>query len=132
MNFDGILDRLFEVIEERRRLRPAGSYVVQLLDGGVPSLAAKIREEAEEVIEAGGEHDPPHLAREVADLLFHTWILMAHEGVAPADVYAVLEARFGVGGLVEKGRRSSGAGGAARTADASGSSDAEPGDDDAR
>jgi len=126
MNSDGILDRLFEVIEERRRLRPEGSYVVELLDGGVPAVAAKIREEAEEVVEAGGEHDPSHLAREVADLLFHTWILMAHEGVAPADVYAVLEARFGVGGLVEKARRGSGGAGA------SDSSDVDPGDDDAR
>lgn len=116
MNSDGILARLFDVIEERRRLRPDGSYVVQLLDGGVPAIAAKIREEADEVIEAGGEHDPAHLAHEVADLLFHTWLLMAHEGVAPDDVYAVLAARFGTGGLVEKARRGTAA----------------PGDEDAR
>jgi len=90
----------------------------------VPAIAAKIREEAEEVIAAGGEHDPSHLAREVADLLFHTWILMAREGVAPADVYAVLEARFGVGGLVEKAQRGS--------SGASAGPGAEPGDDDAR
>jgi phosphoribosyl-ATP pyrophosphohydrolase len=105
MNSDGILTRLFDVIEERKRLRPDGSYVVQLLDGGVPAIAAKIREEADEVVEAGGEHDAAHLAHEVADLLFHTWLLMAHEGVAPSDVYAVLEARFGTGGLVEKAGR---------------------------
>jgi phosphoribosyl-ATP pyrophosphohydrolase len=105
MNTNCILTRLFDVIEERKRLRPDGSYVVQLLDGGVPAISAKIREEADEVIEAGGEHDPSHLAEEVADLLFHTWLLMAHEGVAPDDVYAVLEARFGTGGLVEKASR---------------------------
>ena len=108
MNHAGILERLFEVIEDRKQNRPDGSYVVQLLDGGVPAIGAKIREEAEEVVEAGAANDPAHLAREVADLIFHAWILMAREGVAPADVYAVLEARFGVGGLDEKARRNEG------------------------
>lgn len=112
MNPTGILGRLFEVIEDRKQQRPDGSYVVQLLDGGVPAIGAKIREEAEEVIEAGAENDPAHLAQEVADLLFHTWILMSREGVTPDDVYAVLEARFGVGGLDEKAQREQLGGGA--------------------
>ena len=100
-----ILDRLFAVIEDRKQQRPDGSYVVQLLDGGVPAIGAKIREEADEVVEAGAEGDAAHLAHEVADLLFHTWIMMAREGVSPGDVYAVLEDRFGTGGLVEKASR---------------------------
>ncbi len=101
-----VLDRLFDVIESRRRERPAGSYVVQLLDGGVPAIAAKLREEAEEVIEAVAAQDAPQIAREVADLIFHTWVLMAHRDVHPDQVFSVLEARFGIGGLVEKAARS--------------------------
>ncbi len=100
-----VLNRLFEVIESRRRERPDGSYVVGLLDGGLDAIAAKLREEGEEVIEAARAGDTHHLAREVADLLFHTWVLMAHGGITPDDVCRVLEERFGVGGLVEKAAR---------------------------
>jgi len=100
-----ILDRLFAVIEERRQQRPEDSYVVRLLDGGVPAIGEKVREEAEEVIDAAAHDDADHVAREVADLLFHTWVMMARSGVQPADVYAVLEQRFGVGGLEEKRSR---------------------------
>jgi phosphoribosyl-ATP pyrophosphohydrolase len=105
-----ILERLRAVIEDRARERPDDSYVVQLLDGGVPAAGAKVLEEAEEVVDAARSGDAGHLAREVADLLFHTWIVMAQGGVEPEQVYAVLEERFGVGGLEEK-RRRGGAGG---------------------
>ena len=102
-----VLDRLFDVIETRRRERPSGSYVVQLLDGGVPAIAAKVREEGEEVIEAATAQDAEQIANEVADLIFHTWVLMAHGDVPPERVYSVLEDRFGIGGLVEKAERGS-------------------------
>jgi phosphoribosyl-ATP pyrophosphohydrolase len=102
-----ILDRLFAVIQSRMRERPAGSYVVKLVDGGADAIAAKIREESEEVIEAAGL-GPERLAQEVADLLFHTWVLMAEQRVAPEAVFAVLEARFGIGGLEEKAARARG------------------------
>jgi phosphoribosyl-ATP pyrophosphohydrolase len=100
-----ILDRLFGVILQRRRERPSGSYVVRLLEGGDEAIAAKLREESEEVIEAAASRDADHTAREIADLLFHTWVLMAAADVTPESVYAVLEERFGTGGLIEKARR---------------------------
>jgi len=110
MSTADILDRLYAVIEDRARERPGDSYVVKLLDGGVEAIGAKVHEEASEVVEAAASGDADHLAREVADLVFHTWIMMAHSGVRPADVYAVLEDRFGVGGLEEKRRRAPGEG----------------------
>lgn len=100
-----ILDRLFRVIEARRLERPEGSYVVELLDGGLEAIAAKVREEADETIEAAAGRDGAHTAREVADLLFHTWVLLAASGLEPGDVYRVLEERFGIGGLDEKAAR---------------------------
>jgi len=100
-----IMDRLYDVIDTRRRERPEGSYVVSLLEGGSSAIAAKLREECEEVIEAAASGDGPHTAREVADWMFHAWVLMAAGGVRPDDVYGVLEERFGVGGLVEKAGR---------------------------
>lgn len=100
-----VLQGLYRVILERKAIRPDGSYVVSLLDGGLPSIAAKIREEAEEVIEAAGETDDEHTANEIADLLFHTWVLLGHRGISPDRVFAILESRFGVGGLEEKASR---------------------------
>ena len=105
-----VLDRLFDVIDDRRRERPAGSYVVQLLDGAPASLAAKVREEAEELIEAAAGADRAHTVHEAADLLFHVLVLLADAGVRPDDVYGALESRFGVGGLEEKAARERGDG----------------------
>ena len=101
-----ILDRLFGVIEARRSVRPQNSYVVKLLEGGLEAIAAKVREEADEAIEAVAMGDREQTAREVADLLFHTWVLLVSSGVRPAEVYAVLEERFGRSGLEEKAARS--------------------------
>jgi phosphoribosyl-ATP pyrophosphohydrolase len=100
-----ILERLGAVIDQRRRERPAGSYVVQLLDGGSDAVAAKLREESEELIEAAAAGDAAHTAHEAADLLFHAWVLLAQAGVERGAVYAELERRFGTGGLEEKASR---------------------------
>jgi phosphoribosyl-ATP pyrophosphohydrolase len=100
-----VLDRLFEVVERRRAERPAGSYVVSLLDGGLPAITAKVREEAEEVVQAAlGESDDA-LSREVADLVFHVFVLLAARGVHPEATYRELARRFGIGGLDEKAAR---------------------------
>jgi phosphoribosyl-ATP pyrophosphohydrolase len=100
-----IIDRLFETIEERKRERPDGSYVVQLLDGGIDAVAAKLREECEEVIDAARSGDSSHLEHEVADLLFHAWVMLALIDASPDRVYGVLTERFGTGGLAEKASR---------------------------
>ena len=100
-----ILDRLFEIVSARRDERPDGSYVVKLLDGGWPAIAKKVREEAEEVVVAGRDESDEALAHEVADLLFHVWVLMASRELAPDAVYAELDRRFGIGGLEEKASR---------------------------
>ena len=104
-----ILDALERVIAERGRAGDAGkSYVARLLAGGVPAIGAKVREEAEEVVEAAdepGEGGRAHLVLEAADLVFHTLVLLGHRGVAWSAVEAELARRFGVGGLVEKAGR---------------------------
>jgi phosphoribosyl-ATP pyrophosphohydrolase len=100
-----ILDRLFEIVTARRDQRPDGSYVVQLLDGGWPAMAAKIREEAEEVVDAGRDESDEALTHEVADLLFHVWVLMASRELSPGAIYSELARRFGIGGIEEKASR---------------------------
>jgi phosphoribosyl-ATP pyrophosphohydrolase len=100
-----VLERVYAVIRSRKQERPAGSYVVQLLDGGLPAIGAKLREESAELIEAAGGGDPAQIAHEAADLFFHALVLLGATGVAPAQVFALLEKRFGTGGLAEKAAR---------------------------
>lgn len=86
------------------------SYVRNLMDGGVPAIAAKLHEEAGELAEALGEHngetqDREHIAREAADLLFHTLVGLAHRDVELTAVLEVLARRMGRSGLDEKASR---------------------------
>lgn len=108
-----ILDALMAVIAERKRNPPTErSYVVKLLEGGVPRIGGKITEEAAEVVEAAGEPGEAgreHLVREVADLLFHTLVLLGHHEIPWSAVESELARRFGVSGITEKqSRRPSG------------------------
>ena len=100
-----ILDRLYEIVAARRDERPTDSYVVSLLDAGHEAIAAKIQEESAELIAAARDESDDALAHEVADLIFHVWVMMASRQVEPTAVYAELDQRFGVGGLIEKASR---------------------------
>lgn len=104
-----ILTALERLIADRKANPPAKrSYVVALLDGGVPRIGAKVVEEAAEAVEAAeepGEAGRAHLIKEAADLLFHTLVLLAHRGVGLAEVEAELGRRFGLGGFEEKEAR---------------------------
>lgn len=104
-----IMTDLMAVITDRKRnLSNETSYVVSLLRGGVSRIGSKIVEEAAEVVEAGdepGDAGRIHLVKEVADLVFHTAVLLAHRDVAWNDVEDELARRFGIGGIVEKQSR---------------------------
>jgi phosphoribosyl-ATP pyrophosphohydrolase len=104
-----IMDALLGVIAERKARPPAErSYVASLLQGGVPAIGAKIVEEAAEVVEAAdgpGAAGREHLVKEVADLLFHTLVLLGHHDVPWSAVEAELSRRFGTSGIAEKESR---------------------------
>lgn len=109
MSDASILPTLMAVIAGRKANPPAErSYVVSLLQAGVPKIGAKIIEEAAEVVEAAGEPGAPgreHLVKEVCDLLFHTLVMLGHHDVPWSEVESELARRFGVSGLVEKESR---------------------------
>ena len=92
-----VLNTVFEIILERHRTKPAGSYVASLLEQGLDRIAKKVGEEAAEVIIAAKNRDRAQVAHEVADLWFHTLVLLAEQGMDPADVTAVLAERRGGG-----------------------------------
>jgi phosphoribosyl-AMP cyclohydrolase / phosphoribosyl-ATP pyrophosphohydrolase len=100
-----VLARVADVIAQRRRTRPEKSYVVSLLDAGLPKISAKIAEESGELIEALPQNDAAHTAHEAADLIFHALVGLESAGVPLDDVFAQLRKRFGVSGLEEKASR---------------------------
>jgi len=96
----GWLEDLWTTLEARARERPPGSYTVKLLDGGVDAVGRKVTEEATEVLIAakdhaiaGGPESASALAGEVADLLYHTFVLLAERGIVPAEPLRVLRDR---------------------------------------
>ena len=94
-SFQHILDELAGVIEARQAERPAGSYTVKLLDAGVKRVAQKVGEEAVETVIAACDGDPAHTAAEVADLLYHTLVLLQATGIEPEAVWEELRRRRG-------------------------------------
>lgn len=100
-----VVARVAEVIARRRRERPEKSYAVSLLDGGFPKIAAKIVEEAGELVEALPAGDPAHTAHEAADLFFHVLVGLEAAGVPTDAVFGELRRRFGISGIDEKASR---------------------------
>ncbi len=88
-----VLDELFKVIKQRKRDRPEGSYTSKLFADGPPRIAQKVVEEAGEVAIAAVAEDGGIASEEVADLLYHTLVLLAAKDIDPADVWAELEKR---------------------------------------
>jgi phosphoribosyl-ATP pyrophosphohydrolase len=95
------LARLAQVIDMRRGGDPDKSYVARLFSKGSDAILKKIGEEATETVMAGKEGDRQKVVYEVADLWFHSMLLLAQFGLNPADVLAELERREGLSGLEE-------------------------------
>jgi phosphoribosyl-ATP pyrophosphohydrolase len=100
-----ILARLAEVLEARRQADPDKSYVARLYRDGLDAILKKIGEEATETVLAAKTGDAAQITHEVADLWFHTLVLLNHQGLQPGDVLDELARRFGVSGLDEKAAR---------------------------
>jgi phosphoribosyl-ATP pyrophosphohydrolase/phosphoribosyl-AMP cyclohydrolase len=91
----GILSELFAVIQDRQRDPPEGSYTAKLLQEGMGRIAQKVIEEAGETAIAAVQDNKEDLPKEVADLLYHTLVLLAASGVTPNQVWKELRNRRG-------------------------------------
>ena len=104
-----VLKQLAATLGERKSADPDASYVAALHQQGLNKILEKIGEEATEVIlaakdvETGDDRDA--LAGEVADLWFHTLVMLSHLDMEMDDVLQCLRDRFGVSGLEEKASR---------------------------
>ncbi|MFP5333219.1 MAG: bifunctional phosphoribosyl-AMP cyclohydrolase/phosphoribosyl-ATP diphosphatase HisIE [Acidimicrobiia bacterium] len=94
----GRLDELWAIIDDRTRTRPEGSYTTSLLEQGPDGPGRKVTEEAVEVLlaardHASGDADDQRVAEEVADLIYHTLVVLAERAIRPALVMEVLAER---------------------------------------
>ncbi|MGZ8218053.1 phosphoribosyl-ATP diphosphatase [Methylomagnum sp.] len=100
-----ILTQLAAVLEQRKFQDPKSSYVAALYAKGLDAILKKVGEEATETVMAAKDGVPDKIIYEVADLWFHSMVLLAHQGLSHEQVLAELQRRFGLSGLAEKAAR---------------------------
>lgn len=103
------LSKLADVLEQRKGESADSSYVASLYEKGLEKILKKVGEEAIETVMAAKDAeqngDKDHLVYEIADLWFHTLVLLAQQDLHPNDVLSELDRRFGLSGLEEKASR---------------------------
>ncbi|MCL4531355.1 MAG: phosphoribosyl-ATP diphosphatase [Chloroflexi bacterium] len=84
---------LFNVIEDRKKNPTETSYTSRLFAQGLLKIAQKVGEEGTEVVVAALAQDDQRLIEEIADLIFHTLVLLSARGLSPAHIITELEKR---------------------------------------
>jgi phosphoribosyl-ATP pyrophosphohydrolase len=84
---------LFDIVENRKNNPTEKSYTSSLFAAGLPKIAQKVGEEGTEVVVAALAQDDGRLIEEVADLTYHTLVLLSARGITPDQVLAELEKR---------------------------------------
>ena len=102
---DSVLSRIAAVLEQRKQSIGEKSYVASLYEKGEDEILKKIGEEATETVIAAKSGNRENLVHEMADLWFHTLVLLAQQDLHPDQVLTELERRFGVSGHEEKASR---------------------------
>ncbi|APH58064.1 Phosphoribosyl-ATP pyrophosphatase [Granulibacter bethesdensis] len=100
-----VLNRLWEVVMQRRDADPAVSHSARLLSRGIGKVAQKFGEEAVECLIEAVSGDKEALIGESADVLYHLLVLWVAVGVEPAEVWRELTKREGISGIAEKASR---------------------------
>lgn len=88
-----LLAEEYAVITDRRQRPVEGSYTNYLFEKGIDKMLKKVGEEAAEVIIAAKNPDVAELRYEIADLLFHTMVVMAQRGLTWQDILAEVKER---------------------------------------
>jgi phosphoribosyl-ATP pyrophosphohydrolase/phosphoribosyl-AMP cyclohydrolase len=97
-----ILAKVYEVILERKASPSERSYVSSLFSRGRDTVLKKIGEEASELLISGKGGKKEEIVYEMADLLFHSLVLLGEMDIRPEEVYREMKRRFGKPGLEEK------------------------------
>lgn len=100
-----VLYSIADTLEARKEADPSTSYVSSLFHKGQDAILKKVIEEAGETLMASKDGNHLHIVREVADLWFHSMVLLAHHGLRPENVLDELHRREGISGHDEKASR---------------------------
>ncbi len=87
------LESIFATIQDRKANPKPGSYTNSLFDAGIDEITKKVGEEAIEVIIAAQHQGNERLISEMADLTYHSLVLLAQMGLTPTDIAAELARR---------------------------------------
>ncbi|HLB05190.1 MAG TPA: bifunctional phosphoribosyl-AMP cyclohydrolase/phosphoribosyl-ATP diphosphatase HisIE [Thermodesulfobacteriota bacterium] len=101
-----VLEMIYRVIIDRRSNPKERSYVSSLFSKGTDSILKKIGEEASELLISGKGGKREEVVYEMADLWFHSLVLLGQMDIGPEEVYGELQRRFGTSGIEEKEGRS--------------------------
>lgn len=99
------LEKLAEVLETRKTHDPESSYVAALYRQGTDAILKKLGEEATEVIIAVKNPDKQAVIHEIADLWFHSLVLLSSLDLKPEHILTELDRRMGQSGIKEKASR---------------------------
>ena len=88
-----ILYELYDVICDRRRKMPAGSYTTYLFEKGLDKILKKVGEENAEVIIAAKNRSREELVYEASDLLYHLLVLLVEQDVSLENIFTELKSR---------------------------------------
>ena len=100
-----VLNRLADLLEQRKSADPASSYVAKLYAKSMDSILKKVGEEATETILAAKGGKREEIIYETADLWFHTLVMLAKADIKPQEVLDELARREGLSGITEKESR---------------------------
>ncbi len=100
-----ILECIDEILEQRISANPENSYTAKLLNEGIDQILKKVGEEATETVIASKCGENAAIIHEIADLWFHTIILLKYHNLTSKDVLDELEKRLGISGIEEKENR---------------------------
>ena len=95
---DQLLDRLYDLVKEREKARPTGSYTAYLFNEGLDKILKKLGEESTETIVAAKNNEDERLISEVADLVYHLIVLLVARGISLDQIRAELGRRRTAGG----------------------------------
>lgn len=87
------LDELYEIIEDRKKNMPKNSYITSLFKKGKDHIIQKVGEEAAEVIIAAKNEKKEQVISEIADLWFHTLVILSKFHIKPSDIFKELKKR---------------------------------------
>ena len=90
---DGTLEKLYEVVLDRRNNPQEGSYTCYLFGKGLDKILKKVGEECAETIIAAKNDVTADTVGEIADLVYHLMVMMAEKDIPLGDVLAELDRR---------------------------------------